>query len=413
MALVEAAVAVTDQPKSYRLAVLTAAALALPGISSADLLPQAGGVESNFTRYSESGNRMRVDAYQATGNLVVNDSLSFKVNGVKDVVTGASPVLLTPRISGYTGGPSNKAYSMIMSSASIHDVRDSVDLSASYVMDKVTMNVDVGRSSENDYVSNFFNVDGRWELNGKRTTLATGYGYASDHVWEIVKLADGSKGKASGVGGDKESHQTMLGVTQILDKNSLLQANLTYNYSAGYLSDPYKYVYANWAYDPQYGYGYLRDSRPGSRNQMGLLLRYVRNFSGLNSAALHMDYRFYADTWGIDSHTFEASWIQPVWYGWQITPRIRYYTQNAADFYQPVFVAQRIDNHYSSDYRLAGFGAIGGGVQVGKEFFGRLRVSGGVDFYKRQKGYGLSGGAGTSLDNFSFSLFSVSLNLKF
>jgi hypothetical protein len=99
--------------------------------------------------------------------------------------------------------------------------------------------------------------------------------------------------------------------------------------------------------------------------------------------------------------------------GWQLRPRLRYYTQTEADFYQPIYGNFKPDGLYFSDYRMANFGAIAGGAQLSKEFFDRLRVAGGVDFYERRKGLALSQGAGTNLDNFSYSIFSVSLNLKF
>jgi hypothetical protein len=405
-------------------AALTGAALSLPGMlptAMADIAPLDYSLDSNFSAYAESAGRMKIDIYQAAATLPINDRFSLKINGVKDIVSGASPV--GPAAAGTRSckGPRQGNLVQCMSGATIHDERDAVDVNGTYYMDNSTLDVDAGRSSENDYTSNFFNVNNRWELNDKHTTLTAGYAYSTDHVWEMVVI-DGSKVKASNVGGAKETNQGILGITQILDKDSLIQANLTYSYSGGYLSDPYKYVYAPWTScfgfgcppAPASAYpGFVRDTRPGSRNQMGMLLRYVRNFTELNSAALHADYRFYGDTWGVDSHTFELSWIQPIIDSWQITPRVRYYTQNSADFYNVMFNSPSATGYYSSDYRLARFGAIGGGVQLSKEFFDRLKFSAGIDFYKREIGYGFSGGAGTALDNFSFSMYSLSLSVKF
>ena len=411
--------AAIDTKPSRVLAALTTTALALPGLVAsvqADTSPQNFSVDTNFSRYSESAGRMRVDAYQAVATLPINDKLSFRINGVKDVVTGASPV--GPALNGVRSckGPSQGSLTQCMSGASISDVRDAIDINASYYYtDAGTLDLDVGRSSENDYESNFFNLNNRWEFNNKMTTLATGYGYASDQVWEIKDI-NGVKVRTSGNGGDKETHQSLLGLTQILDKNSLIQTNLTYSFSDGYLSDPYKYAYAPWLPVTFSSNPYSRwehDARPGFHNQIGLLARYVRNFENLNAGALHADYRFYSDTWGVDSHTFEISWLQPVLDGWLLTPRGRYYSQNSAFFYDTVFTSQRSDGFYSSDYRLAGFGAISGGVQLSKEFFNKLKVSGGVDFYERKMAYGFSGGVGSPLDNYTFSMFSVSLNLKF
>lgn len=395
---------------SLKLAALTAAALALPGMTPET---QALGIddsriETGFSRYEESGNRMRIDVYQAALMAPLNDHWSLMANGVKDVVSGASPVAV--------GLDRNGKRALIMSRASIRDVRDEVDLKASYSHGNAVYSVDAGRSSENDYASNFFNVDGRWDLNQKQTTLAAGFGYSSDLVWANLDISPTDAGREPGIGGDKQSYQGMLGLTQVIDKNSLFQVNLTYNNSQGYLSDPYKFALARFrAPAGEYfgNLGYLRDNRPGQREQFGVLLRYVRHFSELNSAALHLDYRFYADTWGIDAHTFEASWYQPLFDGWQLAPRVRYYSQIAADFYQPVYQKARADGYYSTDYRMAGFGAVSGGVQLSKEFFDRLRLAASFDFYQRRKELELGTDPGTRLDNFSFSMFTVHVDWKF
>jgi hypothetical protein len=62
---------------------------------------------------------------------------------------------------------------------------------------------------------------------------------------------------------------------------------------------------------------------------------------------------------------------------------------------------------------LAQFGAIGGGVQVSKDFFERLNVGFRIDFYERKNNYGFNGGAGTSVDNFTFSMYTAKINFTF
>ena len=459
MVLEEVVVDVTSQSQLFN--TLTAAALALLSVAPPIQAAQAdyADVNSQFSRYEEGGGRMKIDIYQALALLPFTDRLNLKVNGVKDIVTGASPVANTPKLNG-------KPYQML-SGASIKDERDSVDGTLSYQHENGIVSLGGGRSSENDYESNFFNIDSRLDFNQKMTTFETGYGFSSDKVWAIdhcpphclsdnaslssassettlsldsnspstlsettlsaanSDLSSASLGttntatsttyKRPDVGGDKVTHQGLLGVTQILDKDSLVQANLTYTYNGGYLSDPYKAVYASWATVPYpiYGGTFIHDARPSNRNQIALLTRYVHHFSALNSAAVHIDYRYYVDTWGVNAHTFEATWIQPVWADWKISPTVRYYSQGSADFYQPYFTAQRADGHYSSDYRLAQFGAIGGGVQVSKDFFERLNLGFGIDFYERKNNYGFNGGSGTSVDNFTFSMYTAKINVKF
>ena len=147
-------------------------------------------------------------------------------------------------------------------------------------------------------------------------------------------------------------------------------------------------------------YGQVRallEQRPDTRNQWTWDARYVQYVEPFD-AALHLGYRFYSDDWGIDAHTFESSWGQPLGRGWTVTPWIRYYSQGAADFYQPylisrqayetvVFDAQtgdlieiipfdpkKLPAHFSSDHRLSGYGALSGGLIVSKEFAKGVRL---------------------------------------
>lgn len=68
------------------------------------------------------------------------------------------------------------------------------------------------------------------------------------------------------------------------------------------------------------------------KNQFAWLVQYIHNFEGLNNAALHADYRFSMDNLGINSHTTELSWHQPITAGWQVIPRFRYYRKTALIF---------------------------------------------------------------------------------
>lgn len=75
-------------------------------------------------------------------------------------------------------------------------------------------------------------------------------------------------------------------------------------------------------------------------------------------AAIHLDYRYYSNDHGIDSHTLKFSWIQNLGNRVQLSPSIRYYSQDKAIYFE------EIDNYLlplvafqSSDHRLAAFGA--------------------------------------------------------
>ncbi|MEQ1768075.1 MAG: DUF3570 domain-containing protein, partial [Methylotenera sp.] len=141
--------------------------------------------------------------------------------------------------------------------------------------------------------------------------------------------------------------------TQVLNKNAQIETSIGYTRSTGYLSNPYKVVEVAFI-DPdqqflptdapigsvQVQVNSLLENRPEERNQGTLDVRYVQHIE-TTDAALHLNYRYYQDDWNIKAHTLEADWAQPLGNGWTVTPRIRYYSQEAADFYTPFIVTNQ------------------------------------------------------------------------
>lgn len=139
-----------------------------------------------------------------------------------------------------------------------------------------------------------------------------------------------------------------MGLTQIIDRVSLLQSGLAYKRQWGYLSDPYKL--ATIGFVPQ------ADQRPGRRDSLAWQTRYKRFFEKAD-AALSLDYRYFFDDWEVDSQTLGLAWQQNFGQYWSLTPSLRFYRQSAAEFYGLVFAALPEGEFYSSDYRLADFNA--------------------------------------------------------
>ena len=134
---------------------------------------------------------------------------------------------------------------------------------------------------------------------------------------------------------------------------------------------------------------------------------------------MHLDYRFSTDSWGVNAHTFEASWHQPLGDGWQIIPRVRYYSQDSADFYAPVGTGEMLQQGvYSSDYRLSGFGAVSAGLKLSKEFkelkpLSMLKFNIGAEYYNHSASYQLGGNDMGDFSDFSYYLITGSFNLRF
>lgn len=379
---------------------LSMAALALPG-----LMPDAfaGRVEETYNgdfqygRYVESGQRMEVDVFEGAITAPIGKSMTGSLNLVRDTISGASPRFNIKNAQGDV--------EQVLSGASIREERDAISSGLTYYFDSAAVGIGGGFSRENDYTSRYVNTNASYEFNKKLTTLNFGASVALDDIeptgYDYQKT--------------KSSQQYLLGLTQIIDKDSLILSNITFGYHQGFLSDPYKLVFFDGV-GGSFG-SIANDTRPSERFQWAWLTQYVRHFKDFNSAALHADYRFYTDDWGINAHTVELSWHQPLGDDWQIIPRFRYYSQDRADFFQAVFSSDNTDAFYSSDYRLAGFGTLSGGVKLSKEIKGlklhQLKLQAGFEYYDHKANYQLGGNNGGNFSDFNYYLLTASFNMKF
>ena len=86
-------------------------------------------------------------------------------------------------------------------------------------------------------------------------------------------------------------------------------------------------------------------------------------------AAIDTMYRFYTDTWGVLGHTGELGYVHPIEQRKvDFRSRLRYYTQEAADFYQDIFPRADYANFMARDKELATYSAITAGVGATYEF---------------------------------------------
>lgn len=311
---------------------------------------------------------------------------------------------------------------------------------AKYYFDDATLGVSGGQSNEPDFNSNFGSVNFSQEFNNKLTTVSAGYSYTHN---DVTRSSGGHSDHHSQDPGhnpaiypeldeSSESNGFNLGLSQVLNKNALLQLSANYTRQSGYLSNPYKYVYVrgevtaeeyyemfnspetvNWSGITNLeivGIDLFREVRPNLRNQFSFSTR-LNQYIPAVDAALHMDYRYFRDDWGIDSHTMEMKWLQKLPFGLTVTPSLRYYSQSQADFFAPYFLAPRADGMYSSDFRLSGYGALSGGVTVAKQFNRGIKLELGMEYYTHQGNLKLGGGGESDYADFSYWMAHAGLNI--
>jgi hypothetical protein len=336
----------------------------------------------------------------------------------------------------------------MMTSAS-PETRKQADGRLGYEWDEAALGAGAGVSMEKDYTSRFFDINGRMDFNRKLTTLTAGYSHTAAQT--NVLLPDTWNGwTSSEIGSElgeiktdraypngnpklvvknlRHDWSANVGITQVLSKSAVLQGSFGYTSSTGYLENAYKIVSfisrgeaLGLSADGQQLYNpaltHIYEQRPNERNQFNWTLGFIHHIPVLD-AALHTDYRFFQDDWGISSHTFETAWEQPLGKGWSVTPRFRYYSQSAADFYYPyvncndqqgVLCAKSLKN-FSSDHRLSAFGALSGGIVLSKQFAKGVTFEASGEYYTHQGSLKLGGkGEGAYAD---FDYYAVNAALK-
>ncbi|MEZ4334616.1 MAG: DUF3570 domain-containing protein [Myxococcota bacterium] len=383
---------------SRTLTALTTGALALPGLAlpaRADSPIEQASAGYSFSYYAEddlekdkfaagTGSRERYEVFtnQFEVDLPVSRRMDAGIDFLYEKMSGASPWYVLPD----TDDPTQNV--QVMSGATIQETRYDLTADLDYYMEEGKDTFSAGFSKENDYVSVHGAMGMERSFAEKNTTLSLSGAYSHDWITPVQGRFSDSRQNS----GEKWAVDLFAGLSQVLTRSSVAQITINYKHQGGYLSDPYKLIAIRNDVN-------LPDKRPNDKDQISLMARYRQHITALPepfAASLHLDYRFYWDTWATFSHTFEAAWYQTVWFDWlTITPGIRYYSQSGAEFYKAILpgsATASVPHYRSSDFRLSPYGAISGKVKIeaaledlldykasgAAETFG---LSGGLDLY--------------------------------
>jgi hypothetical protein len=324
---------------------LSSTALALPGIALADAPPTQSTISYKLSNYQEDDlsraeapfgelERYDIDVHQLVSPLGRNMSLHVDAN--YESLSGASPWFTSLGLDGEPivnlSGPSG-----------ISDRRTELSIGSRYYLENGSFAANIGYSQENDYQSVYFGLNAEKHYNNDLTTVSAGLSYSSDEIFPTDAALFNRV-----IDEDKQSTSVFVSVSQIINQVSSFQSAFSLTEQSGFLSDPYK----------------LRDVRPDDKTQIAWSNSYRRFFVSAD-AALHVNYRYYHDDFGISSHTSDLSWHQNLGRTFQLVPQLRYYSQSAADFFTNVDDFLNPASEYqSSDYRLSAFGAVSGGFSV-------------------------------------------------
>lgn len=295
--------------------------------------------------WQEDNKRIRVDSQYALLQADLTTEARLKVMGLIDTISGATPTGEKPATP-TTPVPLSK----------MEDERKAWDANLAYQFPRINVSAGCGVSRESDYVSHGYSLNTLTDFNQKNTMLLAGWGHTDDRIMEKFWADDR----------EKTGDDFILGVTQLLSPVFSVTANISYGRAEGFLSDPYKIV-STTRLDLDPGTYYTPpENRPREKDKVSLFLGANRHFDSLDGA-LDGSYRFYHDSFGIDSHTVDLKWVQRLGAHWRLEPSLRYYRQSEADFYHVNLDADGVVTsydplletgngrapYYSSDYRLS------------------------------------------------------------
>jgi len=218
-------------------------------------------------------------------------------------------------------------------------------------------------SKEYDYESVTVGAGFAKELLQKNVTVGAGYSYVSNRV-----------GRSHTPFGNFEEHLDIHAVnasfTQLLSKSAYLQLSGSVILARGYQASVYRYVplFSEGSLDPsQLSETTLLDGTvrpllraperlPRSRTRGAGVVRLNQQFPW--RMVLAADYRLYADSWSLSSHTISVNLYQPIGSNVVLRLRNRFYLQTKADFYEREYYVSNTNaapEFYTLDRELSAF----------------------------------------------------------
>ena len=384
--------------KSYIL--YTPAILPLATQVGASVALESHRYDLSYQVYQERDDRIRIESYYLRTQFDLNNGTTLKFQYLRDAISGASPSGVLP----------DSGQSFL---TELEDVRTGILAALSHQFGDHRVEFEMSRSSEDDYLSYGFALSDKWELNQKNTTLTYGVNYVDDQV-AVFGLSDQKK----------RNYDLFAGVTQIIDKNTTVSINFTLGYSEGYLNDPYKVIQRNETITfpgipPIPVVNVYSENRPDSRFRQVLQLE-GKHFFEKADASLDVMLRLSNDDYGVFSQTAQIEWRQAVGESLEINPFVRYYQQNAADFFANTLNDVPIANparypdgsgpNYSSDYRLSSFNALSLGLRLRYQISENIAMSAAYEYYT------MSGQGGDQSPDASYidaDIWTLGFNAKF
>jgi hypothetical protein len=267
----------------------------------------------------------------------IDKNTSINASYLVDAISSASMKMLV-RVDGVTSATSNKTGG---ADNNPDELRNQISLGFTRNISDVIFSANGMYSIEHDYSSKTFAANLSVPFAKKNTMLILGYAGNFDKIFPQTRFWTRNRNTTT----------INFGLSQILSKNLIAQADFSFINIDGYMLDGYQVVrvidgstFTN-----------LEPVEPEKRVRKAAGLR--TNIAVSKLSTLQLGYRYYWDTWDINSHTFEASFKTHISEVVNLSFDARQYFQTKAFFFKPVYtqiepfmgVDSKLNSGYTTD----------------------------------------------------------------
>jgi hypothetical protein len=308
----------------------------------ADVLPDD---RADVLYHNYNGGGITIQGPSVLVRKKVGDNLSFTGNYYEDLISSAS-------------------IDVKLSASPYHETRKQESASVDYLHGKTIYTAGYIHSREPDYLADtsYFSIS--QSMFGDLTTVSMGYRRGWDNVYRDIKVNGHIQNDPAFH--EKADHRGYtVSVSQILTRNMILDLNFEAITDQGYMANPYRKIRYLDPTVPGKGFTLADQIYPNTRTSTAASAQWKYYLP--YHAAVTGQYRFFNDTWGITGHTVEADYTHP-WKHFIFDGSLRYYRQNAANFYSDLFPRANYQNFMARDRELAAFHSISVGLGAAYEF---------------------------------------------
>jgi hypothetical protein len=244
----------------------------------------------------------------------------------------------------YVDAVSNASIDVVTTASPYREERREYGMGADYVVRDSKISLTSSSSREPDYVANSMGLDVSQETFGGMTTVSLGFSRGNDQI---------SKTNAPEFAETATHWQYRMGLTQILTPHWLASINAEALADEGFLGSPYRVAREFGAYVPE--------RTPRTRSQRAIKLRLLGDLGARD--ALHLDYRYFWDTWDIKAQTAELGYSRYFGERWLLDTSLRFYRQDKALFYSDNATVS--STYVSRNRQLSTFSSTGLGAKIG------------------------------------------------